>query len=89
MKKKTPRDETPICLFCGGFVFPNLGTSAKGFFGHECSSCGMKYIFPPPINQEHWNRTRDIFSRALENEANEKKEVFMELSQIIKDSCGK
>lgn len=86
MEKKTVREKIPICLSCDGFVLPNLGTSAKGFFGYECSSCGMKYIFPPPTNQEHWNRTRDIFLKTLENEANEKKELFMNLSEIIKDS---
>lgn len=86
MKKKIVKDKVPICLSCGGLVLPNLGTSATGFFGYECSTCEMKYIFPPPTNQEHWNRTREIFSRALENEGNEKNEISMNLSEIIKDS---
>jgi len=86
MKKKTLLNLVPVCLSCLGPVLPNIGTSANGFFGHECSRCEMKYIFPPPVNKKHWKRTHDIFLKALENEANEKKEIFMNLSEIIKDS---
>ncbi len=84
MKKKVSNNPSPLCLSCGGVVISNIGTSAQGYFGYECSACGIKYILPPPVNKEHWDRMKKIFDNGLAYTINEKGLLIASLLEKIK-----
>jgi hypothetical protein len=46
--------------------------SCYGFF---CKTCCMFYIFPPPLDKEHWDTMAKIFLNSLKKEGGKKTET--------------